>query len=346
VLLAITLAGWALAPRMVLAAWLAAWWWAIGVVLGAFVNAWLHALTGGAWGIPVRATAIALGRRMPWLLIGLVAIALGAKHLYPWAMQPDGEWLRVYARPAFVHAWLSPAFFTARLVGYGLLWWWLARPASFASKGRVAASLVVYAITISLAAVDLVMSLIPAWYSTGFGMLMMCSQALSGAAAAVFFATSHSRPEAPLAGRVPVSRDLGNLLLMWAMSWGYLAFMQFLVIWAEDLPREIAWYVPRLQTGWQWAGLALVVTQLAAPFLALLFRGVKDRPARLAKVAALMLASSAFDAAWLVLPSVDAHSPHAWWLQPLAFAGFALLLMGGIEPTASAAQREARVSHA
>jgi hypothetical protein len=240
---------------------------------------------------------------------------------------------------------LSPVFFTARLAVYGIVWWWLARPASLASKGRAAASLIAYAIVTSLAGVDLVMSLVPAWYSTGFGLLVMCSQALSGAAAVVFLASWGSRPEAPVAGRVPVSRDLGNLLLMWAMSWGYLAFMQFIVIWAEDLPREIAWYVPRVQTGWQWLALALVASQLALPFLALLFRGVKDRPARLAKVAALMLASSALDAAWLVLPSVDAHELHAWWLQALAFAGMALLLLGGIGDTAPAG-REAQVRHA
>jgi hypothetical protein len=251
----------------------------------------------------------------------------------------------VYARPGFARAWLSSPFFTGRLVVYGLLWWWLTWPASLASKGRAAVSLVVYAIVTSLAAVDLLMSLLPAWYSTGFGLLVMSSQALSGAAAAVLFALARCPREWPAAGAAPLSRDLGNLLLMWAMSWGYLAFMQFIVIWAENLPREIAWYVPRLQTGWRWLGLALVGGQLALPFLALLFRSVKDRPPRLAKVAALLLAASALDAAWLVLPSVDAHSLQGWWLQPPAFAGMALLLLGGVEPVAPAAQ-EARTQHA
>lgn len=335
VLLALTLAGWPLAPRTVLACWLAAWWWALGIVLGVFVNAWMHALTGGAWGIPVRATALTLGRRMPWLLLGLVVIALAARRLYPWAMQPQGEWTHVYARPAFALMWLSPSFFVGRLAVYGLLWWWLARPASLASKGRACASLIVYAITTSLASVDVVMSLIPAWYSTGFGLLVMSSQALSGAAVVVLVFTRSMR-ERPVDGRVPLSRDLGNLLLMWVMGWAYLAFMQFLVIWAENLPREIAWYVPRLQTGWQWLGLALVVGQLAIPFFALLLRSVKDHGPRLVKVAALLLASGALDAAWLVLPSVDAHDLHGWWLQPLALGGMALLLLGGTGAVAPA----------
>ena len=72
---------------------------------------------------------------------------------------------------------------------------------------------------------------------------------------------------------------------MWLMTWAYLAFMQLLIIWAENLPREIAWYLPRLQTGWRWIGVALVLLQFALPLLALLQRAVKDRPQRLAAVA-------------------------------------------------------------
>jgi hypothetical protein len=108
--------------------------------------------------------------------------------------------------------------------------------------------------------------------------------------------------------------------------------MQFLIIWAENLPREIAWYVPRLQTGWQWASVALALMQLVVPFFALLFRSVKDDPLRLAIVALLVLAATALDCVWSVLPSVDAHDLNAWWIAPLAVVGVGLLVLGGIEP--------------
>jgi hypothetical protein len=323
-------AGAGVSPRIALASGLAAWWWALGIALGCFANAWMHVLTGGAWGEPVRATALVLSRRISWLLLGLVAVAAAAGQLYPWAMQQPEEWTRGMARPAFVRAWLSPAPFALRLGIYAIAWWWCTRAASLASKGRAAASLVVYAVATTLAAVDLFMSLVPGWYSTAFGLVVMSTQVLSGAAFVVLFAMagvpSEPRP------RVPLSRDLGNLLLMWCMTWGYLAFMQFLVIWSENLPREISWYVPRLQTGWQWVGLALVLAQLALPFLALLFRSVKDDVAHLARVAALLLAASALDCVWTVLPSVDAHDLNAWWIAPLAVAGLALLVFGGLVP--------------
>jgi hypothetical protein len=322
VLLVVAAAGALAAPRIALGSLLAAWWWALGIVLGCFVNAWMHTLTGGAWGIPVRGTAIALSRRVPWLLLGLVVVAATMTRLYPWAMQPANEWTKYIASPTFVGAWLSAKFFIARLVVYGIGWWWITRLASMRTKGRAAASMIAYAVLTTLASVDLLMSLMPGWYSTAFGLIVMSTQALSGAALVVLLAP----------GALPVSRDLGNLLLMWCMSWGYLAFMQFLIIWAENLPREIAWYVPRLQTGWEWLAIALVVVQLVVPFLALLFRSVKDRLPRLRVVALLLLAATALDSAWTVLPSIDPHDWNSWWIAPLAMLGIGLLMFGCLRP--------------
>src|SRR5207237_10777820 len=132
---------------------------------------------------------------------------------------------------------------------------------------RAAASIVAHAIVTSLAAIDLVMSLMPLWSSTVFGLLVLTGQLLAGAALAVGI-TARWRAHAVRASAPPVWRDLANLLLAWVLSWAYLAFVQLLIIWAEDLPREIAWYVPRLQTGWRHVGVALVVLHLALPLLA------------------------------------------------------------------------------
>ena len=77
---------------------------------------------------------------------------------------------------------------------------------------------------------------------------------------------------------------------MWTMLWAYVAFVEFLIIWAEDLPREIAWFVPRLRFGLG------VVSASAWPrcssrcrCCALLFRANKDDPRRLARLATWLL---------------------------------------------------------
>jgi hypothetical protein len=342
---ALLVAGWALGmqgeQRVWLACWLAAWWCAAGLVMGACVNLWIHALTGGRWGTVLRPAAAALVARRLWLGPLFAPVAFGLAALYPWASGSATAFAGLH-EPAFARAWLSVPAFALRCVLYGALWYWLSgsalKPAL--TRTRAAASLLLYGFSGSLAAVDLLMSLVPGWRSTGFGLLVLVSQALGGAAALVLWtAWRHpARLRAEAARQVPLGRDLGNLLLMYVMVWGYLGFMQFLVIWAENLPSEISWFVPRLQTGWHAVGMALVALQLALPLLALVMRAVKDRPRWLGATAALVLSAHLLDAVWLVLPSVDAASVAGWWLAPLCMAGMGLLLFAPMLKPAHATQ--------
>jgi hypothetical protein len=328
-LIALALPGGWIDPRAFFASWLAAWWYVIGLMLGAMVNLWIHRLTGGRWGEVLRPAHLLAARRLPLALLLFLPLAAGLPLLYPWAADPQG-WAHELPRPAFATWWLQPGFFWARVAAYAALWWWLSRPASAARKGRAAASLALYLLSGTLAAVDLLMSLVPGWFSTAFGLVVLSGQALGGAALATLWVALHT-PQAlrpPAARKPPLARDLGNLLLMWLMTWAYLAYMEFLIIWAEDLPHEIAWYVPRLHTGWIGVGLALVLGQLVLPLLALLQRRLKDRPQRLAWIAAGLLLTQLLNSAWLVLPSVTPHALLGWWLVPQLALGMGLLLFG------------------
>jgi hypothetical protein len=337
--LALALPGLWLDATAFFACWLAAWWYLLGLVMGGLVNLWMHRLTGGRWGEALRPPALAAARALPWLLLLFVPLAAGWPRLYPWAAGNAG-WTHDIARPAFVLAWLSPGFVALRVAAYALLWWWLSRPAVLARKGASAAALMLYTLSGTLAAIDLLMSLVPGWYSTAFGLVVLSGQALGGAALPVVLRSRDPPADAPW-------RDLGNLLLMWLMTWAYLAFMEFLIIWAENLPREIAWYLPRLQTGWRMAGIALVLAQFALPLLCLLWRSVKDQPRRLRLVAVLLLAAQLLNTAWLVLPSVQPHGVLAWWLLPLLVLAMGLPMWTRLDVRGRTASRSsAQVSHA
>jgi uncharacterized membrane protein YhaH (DUF805 family) len=329
-----------LAPRLFLACWLTAWWYVLGLMLGAMANLWIHRLSGGRWGDVIRPVGLAAARRLPLALLLFLPVAAGLGRLYPWAGDPG--WAAMIPRPAFASAWLQTDFFLLRMVLYALLWWRLSRAASLASAGRAAASLVMLSITGTLASVDLLMSLVPGWFSTAFGLVVMTGQALGGASLMVFWLARFAPAslEVHVAHRAPLARDLGNLLLMWSLTWAYVAFMEFIVIWAEDLPREIAWFVPRLQTGWWAVGVALVVLQLALPTFALLQRRLKDRPSCLSWIALGLVLSQLLNTAWLVLPSIDPHEPRALWLVPALALGMGLLVFGRLSDTVASLRAE------
>jgi hypothetical protein len=170
-----------------------------------------------------------------------------------------------------------------------------------------------------MAAFDWLMSLMPLWYSSIFGLLAGTGQMMSGMAMAVVLA-------AWLPGRPASSifQDLGNLLLMYVLSWAYLAFMQFLIIWAENLPHEIAWYVPRLQSGWVVVAWMLVLLLFFGPLLALLSRPFKQSPKWLSRLATVLLIMLLIDACWMVLPSTAVASIQWLWSVPLSVIALSL----------------------
>jgi hypothetical protein len=311
----------------------------LGLSLGAMANLMLHELTGGRWGIALRPSWMAATRLVPLNIVLFVPLLFGLPCVYHWIDSTSAE---IEAK----HWWLNTPFFLARtavylLVWAGLAWRWLAiasrcgelRPPSL--RRWSALGLIVYGFTISLAAVDWIMSLMPQWYSTGFGLLVGTSQMLSGLALGVLACDRAG------ADRL---QDFGNLLLMYVMSWAYLAFTQYLIVWAEDLPNEIAWFVPRVQTSWRWLSLAVLILQFALPFALLLLRVVKRAARYLGPLALILLVGQLLFDFYLVAPGLEPDGFSLSWsdvLAPLAVVGLWLAAwLRNLDAPARAASRQ------
>jgi hypothetical protein len=310
------LAGWWLDARALLAGYLALWWFVIGALLGGLANVWLHQLTGGAWGETIRPPLLRAARWLPLACLLFLPVLAGMHLLYPWAgahaVLPD---------TAFRRVWLAPGLFVVRSVVYLLLWTglaWIETRARKRSPGRAAACLLAYGFSVGLASVDWIMSLQPQWYSSVFGWLAGTGQMLGGLALAVLLIDRQAAR-----ARLP---DFGNLLMMYVLTWAYLAYVQFLIIWAADLPREISWYLRRDTPGWRAVAWTLFAVHFAAPLLILLSRKAKEAPRLMGALAALLLAVHLLDCWWLVLPSVGGLG--AAWPGLAALPVFAAVLLG------------------
>jgi len=302
----------------ILHSYLFAWLFVLGVSLGSLGNLMVQSLTGGRWVEPVRPAWIAAARMLPWVALFFVPVLVGVKVIYPWS-DAHGRWLNV-------------PFWAVRSVVYLATWCILAwgylgadrrtldptMGGAPGARGWSAAGLIVYTFTVSLAAVDWIASLTPNWYSSGFGLLVGTGQMLSGAAFGVAMGAWSSRREdvSPVARRD--FHDLGNLLLMYVLTWAYLAFTQFLVIWAENMPKEIHWYVRRLETGWVFLGWIVVSLHFALPFLILLSRTAKRSPKLMGMLAAALLVVHMIQVYWLVIPSVRPDAFSIAWSDPVA----------------------------
>jgi hypothetical protein len=284
--------------------YLFAWLLFLGLALGAMANLMLHDLTGGRWGLVVQPAFAAATRLVPLAALLGLPVLLGMRSLYPIDR----------------NTWFDGRFFLARAVIYAALWVLLSVLVRRThSKGVSALGLIVYVFSVSLAATDWIAALVPQWYSSGFGLVVAAGQMLGAMALAVAWAGLRR------AGEPHDFNDLGNLLLMYVLTWAYLAFMQFLVVWVGNLPREIAWYLPRLQTGWVALAIGLVVFHFFAPLAILLSRAAKRAPLFLGALAAALLFMHAVDVYWLVAPSVRPAGFRVAWLDAGALAAFASL---------------------
>ena len=292
-----------------------------GLSVGSLALLLVHRLTGGQWGEELRPALLAAAGALPMVALLATPLLLGLEHLYPWAVAGG-------AGDAPAHWYLNPPAFRARTLEILVLWLLLAwslgayapRTSALPGAGVSAFCLLLLVLSTTLIAFDWVMSLDPAWYSAVFGLLVGVSQTLAAMALAVLWlglarwrhGRGSGRPPRGGAGAASSrSPDVGNLFLVILLLWCYLVLMQFVTIWIANLPHEIRWLVPRLQTDWRWLGLAVMVLLPGLALPLLLSRRVKTRPGGLVLAAGVVLAGQALYALWLTLPTLHPAGPRA-----------------------------------
>jgi hypothetical protein len=306
----------------------------LGIPVGCLALLMLHHLVGGRWGFVIQRVLEAAIQTLPLMALLFIPLFFGLADIYPWARAEV-----VAADPLLQQkaGYLNVPFFIARAVFYFAVWIvlgnllvsWSQQQDERADEKMTlrlqrlsGPGIVLYGLTVSFATIDWVMSLEPKWYSTMFGMIFMVSFGLAALALAILI-TRFLATEQPLARVASPDRwhDLGNLLLALVMFWAYLNFSQFMLIWAENLAEEIPWYLHRIDGGWQWIAIALILFQFALPFVLLLSRNTKRKFHTLAAVAGAILFMHWLDMLWMVVPSFYPAQFHIHWLDIAAAVG-------------------------
>src|SRR5580658_4623412 len=293
----------------------------LGVALGSMAILMIRHLTGGGWGTVIRRILGAAMRTLPLLAVLFIPVILGVHRLYIWA-QPlsniEDKHLREHLEQ-ITQTYLTVNGFIIRAVFYFVIWNVLSfllskwsketdKPGAPDNRGRFKAvagpGLILYGFTISFAAIDWVMSLDPSWISTIFGLVILIGEVLSAMCFAVVV-------ERILFSYKPMSEmlspdfvhDHGKWMLAFTMVWAYFNFSQWLIIWAGNLPAEITFYIRRINGGWGYVGLFVVIFHFAVPFAMLLSRPFKRNIRKLVWLAAWMLLMRYIDLFWIIEPN-------------------------------------------
>jgi hypothetical protein len=321
-------------------AYLVAYIFWVGIALGSLAILMTIHLTGGAWGVVIRRPLEAATRTIPLMAVLFIPIIAGMGHLYHWT-HPEAANDPMIAQKA---AYLNTTFFIVRQVIYFAIWSVLAMllnrwsaeqdrtgdPAIVNKLSKLSGGgLVVHGLILTFATVDWVMSVNPHWFSTIWGMLFLVGQGLSALAFAIVILVMLAQ-YAPLNRIVTTHHlhDLGKLLFAFLMLWAYLTFSQFLIIWSANTAEEIPHYLVRMQGGYEWLGVVLILLHFAVPYALLLSRDVKRDTTRIRAVAAWLVFIRLADYFWLVAP--EFHQGFSLTLMdvalPIALGGIFLAL--------------------
>lgn len=337
--LALSFGGALVAPEAFFDAWLVAYLYWLAAALGSTAMLMMQYISGGRWGAAIRRPLEAAAANVPLMALFFVPVALGISSLYPWA---DPAVVAGSAALQWKAPYLNPTMFCLRAVIYFAIWIslstrlvaWSRQQDVEGNSDKLAGKfsllshmgIILWLITMSLAAIDWAMSIEPAWFSHIYGLMFAGAQILTALVLAVVVS-------ARMADHKPVStvlnagrfHDLGKLMLAFTMVWTYFQLSQFLIIWGANLPEEVEWYIVRNKGGWQYLTYFLFTFHFVVPFSLLLSRGRKKKPMSIAAVAGLLLVMRYVDLYWWISPE---FSPESFWIHPLHLT--TVLGIGGV----------------
>ncbi len=254
--------------------------------------------------------------------------------------------------PVFRQLWLSLPFFRGRTLAYVVIWTLFAWAILSASRRQdadgdfshtrtnvrlSAAFIIVFAVTFWLASYDWVMSLEPDWYSTIFGVYNFAGLFVSGLAMITLLLLSLRKgPLEDVVSRQHL-HDLGKLLFAFSTFWMYLWFSQYMLIWYANVPEETAYFVRRMHGFWQPLFLLDMVLNWVVPFLVLMPRGTKVRPAVMRNVCVVLLLGRWLDLYLMIFPGTHALPVIGIWEIGMVLGGagvFGLAVFSGLKKAA------------
>ncbi|MEZ0326914.1 MAG: hypothetical protein ACAH95_13525 [Fimbriimonas sp.] len=300
----------------------------MSITLGCFGLSLLHHATRGSWSVSVLRLFESGGGWQSLLLMAalFLPIAFGGGHeLYEW-MHLD----EVQKDPILQHkqGYLNETFWLGRIAFYFIIWivWALIMRRStiaqdeskdFRHEARRgsggAAGLVMFFLTVTFALLDWVMSMNPHWYSTMYGAWLIVGSGY-GALALVTAIVCHNAEKEPYRSIVSpyLTKDLGNMLFVLTMLWGYTTLSQFIIIWNGNIPETTTFYKVRSATYppgmegnyWAFVGFILIVGMFFIPFYSLITPRTKKVPSLLKKIAIWMFCMAIINIFLIVVPSV------------------------------------------
>ncbi len=313
----------------------------ISIGLGGLFLTLLHHVFGATWSVVIRRIMETIMFVLPWMVIFFLPMLLGFHELFHWthADAVAHDPLLQQKQP-----FLNVPFFIIRAGIYFAVWIYLTRwfykksidqdraydnKKAHRMRQAAAPAIILFALTLTFAAFDWMMSLDPHWYSTIYGVYYFAGSTLATIAILIVLSrTIQAKGGMKNVLNLGHYHDMGKLLFTFVVFWAYISFSQYFLIWYANIPEETLYYFHRWEGSWKTTSLIIVFGKFVLPFLILMTRSSKRNLTLLTVISLWLLLMHWLDLYWLIMPTLHQHGAHFSWLDLTTMLGIGGIFIG------------------
>lgn len=305
----------------------------LSLAVGAAFFGAIQYIAQAGWSAAFKRIPEAMAAYIPFAAPMFILLFFGMHHLFEWTHEEvvQHDHLLQHKSP-----YLNVPFFFARVVVFFAAWIiltkWLRKLSvredqaggmEYFLKSELYSKIFIFviAITFSVFAIDMLMSLEPNWFSTIFAAKSFIAAFMHGSSVITLIAIILYR-----SGKLEILNrshlhDFTRYIFMTSILWGYFNFAEFMLIWYGNIPEETSWFVHRWDGAFKVLFFANIIINWFIPFVVLMPRKTSRRKLFITPVIILLIIGQYTELYYIIWPAV-VHEAKFGLLEIGTFLGF------------------------
>ena len=306
----------------------------LSIAIGAAFFGAIQYITQSGWSAAFKRIPEAMAAYIPFAAVFFLILFFGMHSIFEWTHEDvvQHDHLLEHKSP-----YLNIPFFFARVVLFFAVWIIMSKLLRKLSLKEDEAGGILYfekselyskififiiAITFSLFAVDMLMSLDPHWFSTIFAAKSFIAAFLHGSSVITLIVIILYRM-----GKIDFLNrshlhDFTRYIFMTSIVWGYFNFAEFMIIWYGNIPEETVWFVERWNGVYKVLFFANIILNWAIPFFVLMPRKTSRSKMFIFPVIVILIIGQYAELYYIIWPNVVGAAKFGL-LEIGTFLGFA-----------------------
>ncbi|MBK6283406.1 MAG: quinol:cytochrome C oxidoreductase [Draconibacterium sp.] len=306
----------------------------LSIAIGAAFFGSIQYITNSGWSAAFKRIPEAMAAYIPFAGIFFLIMFFGMHSIFEWT---HDEVLQHDELIQHKSPYLNVPFFFIRVIVFFAAWTILSKVLRkfslkedevgglhYFHKSELYSKIFIFviAITFTLFAVDMLLSLDPHWFSTLFAAKSFIAAFLHGSTIIALIVIILNRTgNFDILNRSHL-HDFTRYIFMTSIVWGYFNFAEFMLIWYGNIPEETVWFVERWQGAYKILFFANIILNWAIPFFVLMPRKTSRSKLIIFPVIILLMIGQYTELYYIIWPNV-VHESKFGLLEIGAFLGYA-----------------------